>query len=286
MTIDQTVILESIKNKIILNGTKSKFTLGTLPSQDFILEQEASSFGPIFSMSQKTLKHLLGQISFCMAKDDIRTYLNGVLLVAERRELYLVSTDGHRMAFTSTTLTNEVPNKHEVIFPRKTVLELQRLLSDAEGVIELQFANNQAKLRFDGINIVTKLLEGKYPDYTNVIRRDYLYNLSLSRQTLLSCLNRAAILTSRFKGVRLKFDDSTLRVVTSNADHEEAVEELDIVYDGATIELGFNVTYIIEILTNMEQENVRIELTDANSSVLITSPNNDLFKYVVMPMRI
>jgi len=174
-----------------------------------------------------------------------------------------------------------------VILPRKTVLELQRLLSDAEGAIDMQFANNQAKFSFGGMEFVTKLVEGKFPDYNRVIPRGHRNNLTLGRQALLSCLQRTAILTSdKFKGVRLNLDPGTLRVASTNSEQEEAVDELDIDYAGDSIEIGFNVTYIIDVLTNMEQDMVRIDLADANSSALITIPNNDQFKYVVMPMRI
>ena len=287
MPADQTVSLESSQAKLILKGGKSKFTLQTLPAEDFPLVQEAASFGPVFSVPQKTLKQLLGQVSFAMAVHDIRYYLNGILFVAEGKRLSLVATDGHRLAFTAATLDVEVPTKQEVILPRKTVLELQRLLSDADGAIEMQFANNQAKFSFDGMEFVTKLVEGKFPDYNRVIPKGHRNNLTLGRQALLSCLQRTAILTSdKFKGVRLNLDPGSLRVASTNAEQEEAVDELDIDYGGDAIEIGFNVTYIIDVLSNMGQDMVRIDLADGNSSALITIPENDNFKYVVMPMRI
>ena len=287
MPSDQSVSLESSQNKLILKGGKSRFTLQSLPAEDFPLVQEAANFGPVFSVPQKTLKALLSQVSFAMAVHDIRYYLNGILFVAEGKQLSLVSTDGHRLAFASATLDTDVPNKQEVILPRKTVLEMQRLLSDAEGAIDMQFANNQAKFSFGGMEFVTKLVEGKFPDYNRVIPKGHRNNLTLGRQALLSCLQRTAILTSdKFKGVRLNLDPGTLRVASTNAEQEEAVDELDIDYGGDSIEIGFNVTYIIDVLTNMGQDMVRIDLADANSSALITIPENDQFKYVVMPMRI
>ena len=287
MPADQTVSLESSQSKLILKGGKSKFTLQTLPAEDFPLVQEAASFGPAFSVPQKTLKALLGQVSFAMAVHDIRYYLNGILFVAEGKKLSLVSTDGHRLAFASATLEVDVPIKQEVILPRKTVLELQRLMSDAEGAIDIQFANNQAKFTFDGMEFVTKLVEGKFPDYNRVIPKGHRNNVTLGRQALLSCLQRTAILTSdKFKGVRLNLEPGTLRVASTNAEQEEAVDELDIDYGGDAIEIGFNVTYIIDVLGNMGQDMVRIDLADGNSSALVTIPDNEDFKYVVMPMRI
>ncbi len=283
---DQTVSLESNAGKLLLKGGKSRFTLQSLPAEDFPLVQESPSFGPVFSVPQKTLKGLLGQVSFAMAVHDIRYYLNGILFVAEGKQLSLVATDGHRLAFASATLDVEVP-KQEVILPRKTVLEMQRLLSDKEGASEMQFAANQAKFSFEGMEFVTKLVEGKFPDYNRVIPKNHKNIVTLGRLPLLASLQRTAIMTSdKFKGVRLNIEPGVLRVASNNAEQEEAVDELDIDYGGDTIEIGFNVTYLIDALQNMSQEMVRIELSDGNSSALITNPDDNAFKYVVMPMRI
>jgi DNA polymerase-3 subunit beta len=286
MPADQTVSLESSQNKLVLKGGKSRFTLQTLPAEDFPLVQESPNFGPVFSVPQKTLKGLLQQVSFSMAVHDIRYYLNGILFVAEGKQLSLVATDGHRLAYASATLDVEVP-RQEVILPRKTVLEMLRLLSDKEGAIDMQFANNQAKFVFDGMEFVTKLVEGKFPDYNRVIPKNHKNTITLGRSSLLACLQRTAILTSeKFKGVRLNLEPGLLRVASNNAEQEEAVDELEIDYTGDAIEIGFNVTYLIDVLTNMEQDMVRMDLADSNSSVLITIPEQSSFKYVVMPMRI
>ena len=286
MPSDQTVSLESAQNKLILKGGKSRFTLQTLPAEDFPLVLEAANFGPPFSVPQKVLKELLNQVSFAMAVHDIRYYLNGILFVAEGKQLSLVATDGHRLAFSSATLDVEVP-KQEVILPRKTVLEMQRLLSDKEGAIEMQFAGNQAKFSFEGMEFVTKLVEGKFPDYNRVIPKNHKNIITMGRVPLLASLQRTAILTSeKFKGVRLNIEPGTLRVASNNAEQEEAVDELDIDYAGDAIEIGFNVTYLIDALANMDQDMVKMELADSNSSALLTIPDDAAFKYVVMPMRI
>jgi DNA polymerase III subunit beta len=286
MPSDQTVVLESSQNKLILKGGKSKFTLQTMPAEDFPVVQESPGFGPSFSVPQKTLKDLLSQVSFAMAVHDIRYYLNGILFVAEGKQLSLVATDGHRLAYASALLDVEVP-RQEVILPRKTVIEMQRLLSDADGAIEMQFANNQAKFAFEGMEFVTKLVEGKFPDYNRVIPKNHKNRITLGRLPLLATLQRTAILTSdKFKGVRLNIEPGTLRVASNNAEQEEAVDEIDIDYAGDSIEIGFNVTYLIDALTNMDQEMVKLELSDGNSSALFTIPDNATFKYVVMPMRI
>jgi len=177
--------------------------------------------------------------------------------------------------------------RQEVILPRKTVLEMQRLLSDAEGAIEMQFANNQAKFSFGGMEFVTKLVEGKFPDYNRVIPKNHKNSVTLGRAPLLASLQRTAILTSeKFKGVRLNIEPGLLRIASNNAEQEEAQDELDIDYGGDAIEIGFNVTYLIDALSNMDQDMVKLDLADSNSSALLTIPENASFKYVVMPMRI
>ena len=290
MPAEQVVSLSSAQNKLTLAGGKSRFTLQTLPADDFPLVQEAADFGPAFSVPQKVLKALIDQVHFAMAVHDIRYYLNGILFVAEGSSLTLVATDGHRLALAQAQLASDIP-KQEVILPRKTVLELQRLLKDdkeeAEAPIEMRFAGNQAKFAFSGMEFVTKLVEGKFPDYNRVIPKSHKNHVTLGRVPLLSSLQRAAILTSeKFKGVRLNVEPGVLRIASSNAEQEEAKEELEIDYAGDAIEIGFNVTYLMDALANMGQEMVTLSLQDANSSALVTVPEQAGFKYVVMPMRI
>ena len=292
MPSDQTVSLTSNQNKMTLQGGKSRFTLQTLPADDFPLVQEAADFGPAFSVPQKTLKGLINQVHFAMAVHDIRYYLNGILFVAEGKMLTLVATDGHRLALAQAETDTEMP-KQEVILPRKTVLELQRLLKDGgkgddeSAPIEMRFAGNQAKFSFSGMEFVTKLVEGKFPDYNRVIPKNHRFHVILGRQPLLAALQRAAILTSeKFKAVRLSFDPGLLSIASSNAEQEEAKEELEIDYGGDQIETGFNVTYLMDVLSNMSQDMVRVDLNDSSSSALLSIPEHNGFKYVVMPMRI
>ncbi|MCE9660094.1 MAG: DNA polymerase III subunit beta [Burkholderiales bacterium] len=286
MPADQIVTLSATQSKLTLAGGKSRFTLQTMPADDFPLVQESADFGPAFSVPQKALRGLIAQVHFAMAVHDIRYYLNGILFVAEGKSLTLVATDGHRLALAQATLETDIP-KQEVILPRKTVLELQRLLKDDDTTIEMRFAPNQAKFSFAGMEFVTKLVEGKFPDYNRVIPKNHKNKVTLGRGPFLQSLQRAAILTSeKFKGVRVNIEPGLLRIASSNAEQEEAMEELEIDYGGDTIEIGFNVTYLIDALTNMGQEMVTMELQDTNSSALITVPDQAGFKYVVMPMRI
>jgi len=299
---DQTVSLSASGNKLSLAAGKSRFTLQTLPAEDFPLVNEAVDYGPAFAVPQQTLKALIAQVHFAMAVHDIRYYLNGILFIAEGQTLTLVATDGHRLALAQATLEHEVP-RQEVILPRKTVLELQRLLrgeAKAEGKgegdgqdegesspIEMRFAANQARFSFNGMEFVTKLVEGKFPDYNRVIPKNHRNHITLGRQPLLACLQRAAILTSdKFKGVRLNVEPGLLKIASSNAEQEEAKEELEIDYGGDSIEIGFNVTYLLDALSNISAEMLKIELHDSQASALITVPEQPGFKYVVMPMRI
>ena len=283
---DQVVTLTSNQSKLTLQGGKSRFTLQTLPAADFPLVNEAVDFGPAFAVPQKTLKGLINQVHFAMAVHDIRYFLNGILFVAEGNTLTLVATDGHRLALAQATLAVDIP-KQEVILPRKTVLELQRLLRDEDTAIEMRFAGNQAKFAFSGMEFVTKLVEGRFPDYNRVIPKNHKNLVTLGRLPLLTSLQRAAILTSeKFKAVRVNIEPGTLRISSSNAEQEEAKEEIEIDYAGDAIEIGFNVTYLIDALGNMNSEMLQLALQDTSSSALITLPEQPGFKYVVMPMRI
>ena len=283
---DQLVSLSANQNKLTLQAGKSRFTLQTLPAEDFPLVNEAVDFGPAFSVPQKVLRSLINQVHFAMAVHDIRYYLNGILFIAEGKQLTLVATDGHRLALAQSTLDNQVP-KQEVILPRKTVLELQRLLRDEDTAIEMQFAGNQARFSFSGMEFVTKLVEGKFPDYNRVIPKNHKNAVVLGRVPLLNSLQRAAILTSeKFKGVRINLEPGSLRIASSNAEQEEAKEELEVDYNGDSIEIGFNVTYLMDALANMSSEMVKLELQDTAASALFTMPGEPGFKYVVMPMRI
>jgi DNA polymerase-3 subunit beta len=284
---DQVVTLSAAQSKLTLHGGKSRFTLQSLPADDFPLVSESADFGAVFAVPQNTLKGLLDQVHFAMAVHDIRYYLNGILFIAEGRTLTLVATDGHRLALAQASLEGDVPSRQEVILPRKTVLELQRLLRDEAEPIEMKFANNQAKFSFSGMEFVTKLVEGKFPDYNRVIPKAHRNTITLGREPLLASLQRAAILTSeKFKGVRLNFEPGLLRIGATNAEQEEAAEEIEIDYAGDAIDIGFNVTYLMDALGNMDVDMVRIELQDSSASALLTAPGQPGFKYVVMPMRI
>ena len=265
---------------------KSRFSLQTLSAEDYPRMGQSEGEQTVLKVTQKQFKRLIGLVQYAMAQQDIRYYLNGLLLVAAGSEIRMVATDGHRLAYASEDLAESLAHA-EVILPRKAVLELSRLLADNDDPLDIRLTPNQAVFRFGDIELVSKLIDGKFPDYERVIPQNHNKIVTLSRTTLLQSLHRAAILTNeKFRGVRVVLAPGSLKIISSNADQEEAQEEIEVAYDGEPLDVGFNVTYLLDVLNNVSNEEVECRLADANSSALITLPGNDRFKYVVMPMRI
>jgi DNA polymerase-3 subunit beta len=273
--------------RVQVKSGKSRFNLQTLPPEDFPRMAPPEGGGSGFHMPQGALKRLLGLVQYAMAQQDIRYYLNGLLLVVDGGELRLVATDGHRLAFTSRTLDTTTANRQEVILPRKTVLELVKLLGDSDDPVEVKLAPNQARFAFGDVELVSKLVDGKFPDYNRVIPQNHPKLMKVSRVSLQQALARAAILTSdKFRGVRWMLSDGSLKVSCSNTEQEEAQEELEVDYRGESLDIGFNVGYLLDVLAHVEAEEIECALGDASSSALVTLPGRPDFKYVVMPMRI
>lgn len=280
------VALELNNKKLNIKSGRSRFALQTLAAEDFPTVAQATDFKAGFTIGQKALKSLLALVQYAMAQQDIRYYLNGLLLIVEKNTVKVVATDGHRLAFASLPIEANV-DKQEVIIPRKTVIELERLLEDSDETIRVDIASNQVRFQFGNVELISKLVEGKFPDYNRVIPSGYKNSFEISREELIGCLTRAAILTNeKFKGVRCVVGDNSLKISCTNTDQEEAQEEAEIDYTGDVIDIGFNVTYLLDVLNHLKVEKIRISLGDANSSALITGGDNADFKYVVMPMRI
>lgn len=274
------------EKRLQLKTGKSRFNLQTLPAEDFPRMAMVDGQPNRFTLPQKKLKHLLALVQYAMAQQDIRYYLNGLLLVTRDNELRVVTTDGHRLAYAAETLT-ETPAPIEVILPRKTILELSRQLTDSDEPIEITLTPNQAHFAFNNIEFVSKLVDGKFPDYERVIPKNHGKLIRLKRDALLNSLQRVAILTNeKFRGVRLVLGEGSLKIISSNAEQEEAQEEIEIDYAGEPLDIGFNVTYLLDVLNNTSQEDIELHLADAASSALFILPGNETFKYVVMPMRI
>jgi DNA polymerase III subunit beta len=232
------------------------------------------------------LRRLLGLVQYAMAQQDIRYYLNGLLMVVEGGELKLVATDGHRLAFAAMPLTANLP-RQEAIVPRKTVVELAKLLADSDDEVRVELAATQAGFSFGSIELVSKLIDGKFPDYTRVIPTQHKNKLQAAREPLRQALQRAAILSNeKFRGVRWVLTDGSLKIVSSNADQEEAQEELEVNYAGDALDIGFNVNYLLDVLNNVPGNELECAFGDSSSSALISYASEKGFKYVVMPMRI
>ena len=274
--------------RLQVKAGKSRFTLQTLPAEDF--PRMALSDGELksFTVTQKQFRQLLGQTQFSMAAQDVRYYLNGLLLLVDGNELRAVATDGHRLAYASMPLEGEATSpRQELILPRKTVLELSRLLADNDEPLQIELAANQIRFKFGQISLVSKLIDGKFPDYERVIPATLKNIVTLNRAALLQSMVRAAILTNeKFRGVRLILAPGSMKIMAANAEQEEAQEEIEVDYNGDSIDVGFNVGYLLDVLNNSSVESVEWGFNDANSSALLTIPGNDRFKYVVMPMRI
>lgn len=292
---------ESAEVSLILEGRrmqvragKSRFNLQTLPAEDFPCM--ALSAGEIkkFSVSQKQFRHLLAQTQYSMASQDVRYYLNGLLLLVEASEMRAVATDGHRLAYasmpledTAGALVEEGATRQELILPRKTVIELSRLLADSDEPVSIDIMATQIRFQFGQINLVSKLIDGKFPDYQRVIPATQRNVVAVNRMALLQSMIRAAILTNeKFRGVRLILSEGSLKIMAANAEQEEAQEEIEVDYNGEPLDVGFNVSYLLDVLNNSSDETIEWGFNDANSSALLTIPGNESFKYVVMPMRI
>src|SRR5690349_11366875 len=280
------VALQPQDKRLMVKAGKSRFTLQTLPAEDFPRLARPSGDVARFALAQKALRRLLSLVHYAMAQQDIRYYLNGLLMVVEDERLKVVATDGHRLAYASLELGAKLP-RQEAIVPRKTVIELTKLLADSDDEVQIELSATQAGFRFGTVELVTKLIDGKFPDYTRVIPAQHKNRLKTDREPLRQALQRAAILSNeKFRGVRWVLGEGILKIVSSNAEQEEAQEELEVDYQGDALDIGFNVNYLLDVLNNVPGTGLECLFGDAASSALITYPGEKDFKYVVMPMRI
>ncbi len=283
----QAVTLELEEEHLKLKSGKSRFNLQTLPAKDFPRLQIPEGEGVSFSIPQGLFRRLLTRVQYAMAVQDIRYYLNGMLLSIQDGRLTVAATDGHRLALDATTLEEPSEQGMDIILPRKTVQELIKLLDDSDTPVHVQLASGQVMFRHSGFELRSKVVDGKFPDYQRVIPEGHENLFDIGRQRFNQALARAAILTNeKFRGVRLALTEGSLRLACSNNEQEEAVEELDIDYSKEALDIGFNVQYIQDVLNNLGSETVHCALGDASSSMLITEPGEENFRYVVMPMRI
>jgi DNA polymerase-3 subunit beta len=283
---DADIALEAQNNRILAKSGKSRFTLQTLPAEDFPKIAAAGGKAVKIKVSQKALRSLLLLVQYAMAQQDIRYYLNGMLVVIDGDTMKAVATDGHRLAYATMKL-NEKLDPLDLILPRKAIQEIVKLLGDTEDEASFDLTANQARFKIGGVELITKLVDGKFPDYGRVIPTNYSKHFEIERTRLQQSLQRVAILSNeKFRGVRWTLSENQLRIACTNTEQEEAFEEIDIVYKGEPLDIGFNVNYLLDVLNNVSSEKVTCSFGDANSSVLITIAEDADFRYVVMPMRI
>jgi len=271
--------------KLGVRAGRSKFNLVTLPAAEFPVVEDIKASQTI-TVSQESLGRLIEKTHFSMAQQDVRYYLNGMLLEAGGKYLRAVATDGHRLALCQADLDGDDLEEQQVIIPRKGVLELQRLMT-GDGDLNIELGTNHIRIQLDGIRFTSKLIDGRFPEYDRVIPKESSNELKADRTEFKSALQRTAILSNeKYRGIRLVIRDSGVVLQAHNPEQEEAEEELAVEYAGEDIEIGFNVNYLLDALGAVEGDDVTLSVQDSNSSCLIRQPGNDDCTFVVMPMRL
>lgn len=279
------VHITSAGHQVRIQAGRSRFTLAGLETTDFP-RLELGDDGQEISLSQGALKALLEHTAFAMARDDVRYYLNGILLEWSGPNLRAVATDGHRLALMDRQVA-EASEALQVILPRKGVQELERLLADSEDPAGVTFTGNHVRFRLPGVTFTSKLIEGRFPEYRRVIPEEGERPLHADRQVLRQALRRTAILSNRkTNGVRLSLKEEVLEVSSENPDQEAAAEEVAVDYGGTPLEIAFNVHYILDAVEGIPGDTVEIHLWDGQSSGLVVPPGDDSLRYVIMPMRL
>ncbi len=271
--------------KLVVRSGRSKFSLATLPASEFPTIEDIKA-GQTITVDQEDLGRLIEKTHFSMAQQDVRYYLNGMLLETNGKLLRAVATDGHRLALCEVEIANVKMDEQQVIVPRKGVLELQRLMS-GKGSLDIELGPNHIRIQLEGIRFTSKLIDGRFPEYDRVIPKESSNELTADREAFKASLQRTAILSNeKYRGIRLIIRDSGVVMQAHNPEQEEAEEELEVEYSGEDIEIGFNVNYLLDALSAVDGDEVRLSVLDGNSSCLIRQPGNDDSKFVVMPMRL
>lgn len=268
-----------------LKQGKSTFKLNTLPADEFPNRPEAQ-FTQSFAIPANQIRHLLQLVHFSMAQQDIRYFLNGMLLSVEGDVIRVVTTDGHRLAYCEGKLESALTQNIQCIVPRRTVMEMLRLIPDSDESITIAISEAEIRITWGNITLSSKLVEGKFPDYNRVIPVNNTNIFVIKRDVLLGALKRTAILANaKLRGVKWELKNNILTIQSTNSDQEEAKDVLDIEYNGIDIEIGFNLLYLQDVLNNLRSEEVQFALHSNTGAMLVTMPDNSSFKYVVMPMR-
>ncbi len=283
---NQTLSLAEESEKVILRAGRSRFALSTLPVADFPnLNEQAGDFE--FLIPKNKLRALIEQTSFAMAEQDVRYYLNGMLLEVKNGCIYGVAADGHRLAFGKMVLSGDNSKGIRVIVPRKGILELQRILDDSDEEIKIILGNNHIRAITKDVQLTSKLLDGRFPDYERIVMTDGNKVFTGKRETLKGSFQRASSLFSdRFRGVRLRLTQGCLKILATNTEQDEVEEDLEIDYEGNELEIGFNIKYLIDFLNVIQTDNIKFTFSDSNSSARVEGVGAESGVYVIMPMRI
>ena len=287
LPVDKSINIELVESKIVVKCGRSRFTLSTIAAQEFP-NIEDSLFSTEFKISSSHLKETIDRTQFAMAQQDVRYYLNGMLFEIEKNEILTVATDGHRLALSRRTLEDEISSELvQAIVPRKGVLEAGKLLSSIDDDASVSLNNNHIRINIGQFVFTSKLVDGRFPDYDKVLPKNAERILLCDRESLREAFSRAAILCNeKFRGVRLTISENKLTINANNPEQEEAEIELDVEYSNKEMEIGFNVSYLLDAINAIKTDKVKFCLGDSNSSVLIESAEDSNSSYVVMPMRL
>ncbi|USD32562.1 MULTISPECIES: DNA polymerase III subunit beta [Vibrio] len=278
-----TFVLEG--DRVQVRSGRSRFSLSTLPANDFPNIEDWQSEVEV-SLTQGELRGLIEKTQFSMANQDVRYYLNGMLFEIDGTTLRSVATDGHRMAVSQAQLGSEFAQQ-QIIVPRKGVLELVKLLDAPEQPVTLQIGSSNVRAEVNNFVFTSKLVDGRFPDYRRVMPQSTTKTLEAECEELRQAFSRAAILSNeKFRGVRVNLADTEMRITANNPEQEEAEEMLDVSFEGEPIEIGFNVSYVLDVLNTLRCNKVRISMSDANASAMIENVDDDSAMYVVMPIRL
>lgn len=273
-------------DKVTVQAGRSRFTLATLPANDFPSVDEVEATERV-NVPEAALKELIERTSFAMAQQDVRYYLNGLLFDLSDKTLRCVATDGHRLALCETQLENAASAKRQIIVPRKGVTELQRLLEGGDRELELEVGRNHIRVKRDDVTFTSKLIDGRFPDYAAVIPIGADREVKLDREVLRAALQRAAILSNeKYRGVRVEVSPGQLKINAHNPEQEEAQEEIEAETTVDGLAIGFNVNYLLDALSALRDEHIIIQLRDANSSALVREASSEKSRHVVMPLRL
>lgn len=283
---NSSISIEIGNDRAQVNSGKSRFTLSVLPAREYPLI-DMNDVQAEFQIPQGKLKSLLEKTAFAMAQQDVRYYLNGLLLELDGKTIRAVATDGHRLALCDAANEVDLEQPVQIIVPRKGVMELSRLLKDDDDEIRVQISANHIRIIRNDLQFTSKLIDGKFPDYDRVIPESGSMPVLAEREALKQSLTRASILSNeKYRGVRILLEKGKLKAIAHNPEQEEAEEEIDVEYQGGDIEIGFNVSYLLDALGIIRTPKVIITVSDPNSSCLILPEDSNDTKYVVMPMRL